>query len=152
MGILDDYKKDVEQSKQSSATNSMTENMENIQGYKPYEQMNEAERAQVDKKVNEYYEDTDVDGIMNFMSHLDTGRMAKVNESMTRMEQSKNKTINEMRLTLLQDRIKNRFYPGLDKELVKNQSSEEISQLKDEISDLKKEMSDMMTLLKDKLT
>lgn len=152
MGILDDYKKDVEQSKQSSTTNSMTENMENIRGYKPYEQMNEAERAQVDSMVNEYYNDTDVNGIMNFMSHLDTERMAKVNETIVKTEQSKNKTINEMRLTLLQDRIKKGFYSGQDKETANKQSSEEISQLKNEISDLKKDMGDIMTFLKDKLT
>jgi len=153
MGILDDYKNDVEQSKaQQTVNNSITEGLNNVSGYVPYEQMSPVERAQVDRKISEYYEDTDVSAIMGYMSRLDTGRMSKVNEAMINIEQSRNADQNALRLTLLEDRMKKGFYPGLPKETSNNQSSEEISQLKDEISDLKKEMSDMMTLLKDKLT
>ena len=153
MGILDDYKNDVEQCKvQQPVNNNITEGLDNVNGYVPYEQMSPEERAQVDRKVNAYYEDTDVSAIMGYMSRLDTGRMTEVNGAMNRIEQSKNADLNSLRLTLLEDRIKKGFYPGLSKENIDNQPNEEISQLKNEISDLKKEMGDMMALLKDKLT
>lgn len=129
--------------------------MEKIDGYKDYKDMTLDEQKQVDKFVSDYYQQVDVEGIMNFMSKLDTDRIAKVSEKADNIKYSRSIKENGMRLSQLIDRTKTGFYnkhPELAKESISIDNNDcEVQKLKDEISDLKKGMNDIMSLLQEKL-
>lgn len=131
---------------------------ENIKDYKTYEQMSDAEKAQVDLMVEQYKKGAldntgithnDVDRFIN--TRLDLEHLAKINDKIIESEKSKNEEANAMRYQLFEDRWKKGFY-GNDRRVVPSkEDSEEVKELKNEVQSLKGDIKELKQLLIDKL-
>ncbi len=133
---------------------------ENIKDYKTYEQMSDAEKAQVDQLVESYKRgalNTDYTGITHndvdrfINTRLDLEHLAKINDKIIEGEKSKNEEANAMRYQLFEDRWKKGFY-GNDRRVVPSkEDSEEVKELKNEVQSLKGDIKELKQLLIDKL-
>ena len=133
---------------------------ENIKDYKPYDQMSENEKQQVDMLVEQYKNGelnldyggithNDVDRFIN--TRLDLEHLSKINDKIIESEKSKNEEANAMRYQLFEDRWKRGFY-GNDKRVVPaKEDSQEVKDLKDEVQSLKSDIKELKQLLIDKL-
>ena len=133
---------------------------EKLDGYKPYEEMNDAEKAQVNSIVEQYKRgqlnndycgitDNDIDGFIN--SRLDLEHLHNINEKINENEASKNLEANLMRMQLFEDRWKKGFYKNNPSESHQHDDSMEVKELKDEVSSLKNDIKDLKELLISKL-
>lgn len=133
---------------------------ENIKDYVPYEQMTDAEKAQVNMIVEEYKSGAlnsdytgithnDVDAFIN--NRLDLEHLHKINEKLLESEKSANMSANQMRYQLFEERWKKGFYGNDRREIPSKEDSSEVKQLKDEVKSLKGDINELKQLLIDKL-
>jgi len=133
---------------------------ENIKDYKTYEQMSDAEKAQVDLMVEQYKNGVlspdyrgithnDVDRFIN--TRLDLEHLAKINDKIIEGEKSKNEETNAMRYQLFEDRWKKGFYGNGRHVIPSREDSDEVKELKDEVKSLKGDINELKQLLIDKL-
>lgn len=133
---------------------------ENIKDYKTYEQMSDAEKAQVDLMVEQYKKgvlNTDYTGITHndvdrfINTRLDLEHLAKINDKIIEGEKSKNEEANAMRYQLFEDRWKKGFYGNDRRVIPSREDSDEVKELKDEVNSLKGDIKELKQLLIDKL-
>lgn len=133
---------------------------ENIKDYKTYEQISDAEKAQVDLMVEQYKKGAlnsdytgithnDVDRFIN--TRLDLEHLAKINDKIIEGEKSKNEEANAMRYQLFEDRWKKGFYGNDRRVIPSKEDSDEVKELKNEVKSLKGDINELKQLLIDKL-
>lgn len=133
---------------------------DNLKNYTPYEQMSDAEKAQVDQLVESYRRgvlNTDYTGITHndvdrfINTRLDLEHLAKINDKIIEGEKSKNEEANAMRYQLFEDRWKKGFYGNDRRVIPSKEDSDEVKELKDEVKSLKGDINELKQLLIDKL-
>lgn len=124
---------------------------ENIKDYVPYEQMTDAEKAQVNMIVEEYKRGAlNVDAFIN--NRLDLEHLNKINEKLIESEKSANMSANQMRYQLFEERWKNGFYTdGKHMPVPGKEDDGEVKALKEEVKSLKGDINELKQLLIDKL-
>lgn len=134
---------------------------ENLKDYKPYNQMTEAEKAQVDMMVEQYKSgalNSDYSGITHndvedfINKRLDLEHLHAINEKLLESEKSANSVANQMRYQLFEDRWKNGFYTdGKHMPVPRKEDEGEVKALKDEVKSLKGDINELKQLLIGKL-
>lgn len=134
---------------------------ENLKDYKSYDQMTEAEKAQVDMLVEQYKKgalNTDYTGITHndvetfINNRLDLEHLNKINEKLNETQASANAEANKMRYKLFEERWKNGFYTdGKHMPVPGKEDDGEVKALKEEVKSLKGDINELKQLLIDKL-
>ena len=130
---------------------------DNLKDYKPYDQMTEAEKAQVDIMVEQYKRgalNTDYSGVTHndiedfINKRLDLEHLHAINEKLLESEKSANNVANQMRYQLFEDRWKNGFYTdGKHMPVPRKEDEGEVKALKDEVKSLKTDIKELKELL-----